>query len=487
MRIVISGVGGVGGYLAGALARTYPGQVSLVARGNRLASIEERGLEVRSSELGAFTVRPTVTCDPSTLGIADLVFVCVKNYSLEDALAALDPCVDDHTIVVPVLNGVDHGERTRKALGRGHVVDSCIYVIAWSDAEFVIHQERVSPWLNIDGSDAATAETVRQALEVAGVGCHVMSDINRALWEKFLVNCSSNVLTAYHLCGMHEILSTPSSVAEERSLVEECAAVGIAAGVHLDTDAAEKVLRSQQSYIVGDDSTSSMARDALAARSMEIETFCGYVVRRGHELGVDVPVTERFYRELLRREQVLDLARSQVASSVPMDVRVALDERGFLPDRFAKYAEPGDRVGGMPLRSFPFELSGVPEGTASLALTLVDHDSIPVCGFSWIHWCAAGIPAGVRSMPEDASRMGSFGMVQGRTSAASELGGSHDPVATCRYNGPQPPDGTHVYTLKVYALDEEPELAEGFWMSELMRAMRGHVLASAEASFPARA
>ena len=110
--------------------------------------------------------------------------------------------------------------------------------------------------------------------------------------------------------------------------------------------------------------------------------------------------------------------------------------------------------------------------------------------FAWIHWAAANIavPEGsvALSLEADASNAGAFGMVQGKNSSASPLSGETDPLVTCRYNGPQPPDKDHVYTLRVYALDNRLDLAEGFWLNELLRQMEGHVIASARTSLPAR-
>jgi Phospholipid-binding protein len=48
------------------------------------------------------------------------------------------------------------------------------------------------------------------------------------------------------------------------------------------------------------------------------------------------------------------------------------------------------------------------------------------------------------------------------------------------YNGPYPPDQTHDYVLKVFALDDNLDLENGFWMNELLHKMDGHILASAE-------
>ena len=45
----------------------------------------------------------------------------------------------------------------------------------------------------------------------------------------------------------------------------------------------------------------------------------------------------------------------------------------------------------------------------------------------------------------------------------------------------------HDYTLTVYALDCELDLAEGYYLNEFRRAIRGHVLAEASLELPSRA
>ena len=175
-----------------------------------------------------------------------------------------------------------------------------------------------------------------------------------------------------------------------------------------------------------------------------------------------------------------------------MEIGIELDADGYLGDRYAKHADAPHLYAGTPTCSFPFELTGIPAGTASIALAFYDLDSIPVCGFAWVHWTAACIDAGLAEggqlrFVENASNLGALGMVQGRNSSAGRMaGGSEDPLLCCRYNGPQPPDCDHEYTLRAWALDYMPELAEGFWANELVWATRGHVLAEAGVDIPAR-
>lgn len=158
-----------------------------------------------------------------------------------------------------------------------------------------------------------------------------------------------------------------------------------------------------------------------------------------------------------------------------MEIKVKL-ENGLLPDKYGKYSDV--KIGGAPCVSFPVTIEGVPNGAKTLALTFVDFDSIPVCGFAWTHWLAANIPADTAKIPENASQDEAFGMVQGATHFSGAL--------RCRYGGPMPPDKTHNYTLTVYALDCVPELAEGFSLDELNGKMSGHILEKAEMILPSK-
>lgn len=171
-----------------------------------------------------------------------------------------------------------------------------------------------------------------------------------------------------------------------------------------------------------------------------------------------------------------------------MELIVHLDDEGLLPDRFGKFCDPQDCDGErLCRRSFPFTLDCVPFGTHAVAWVLLDWDSVPVCGFPWIHWC--GVlddidDVGEVSVPEDASRRGLAGMREGHSSLRHA-----DGSFGVGYVGPCPPDKTHAYTLHVVALDVVPELPEGraFWANELVAACKGHVLSEATIDLPSRA
>lgn len=148
----------------------------------------------------------------------------------------------------------------------------------------------------------------------------------------------------------------------------------------------------------------------------------------------------------------------------------------ILNSKYGKHAPSEHLIDGTPVTSFPITISGVPEEAQSLALTLIDWDAISVGGFPWIHWIAAGIDPKTTLIPENASQAGFQNMIQGANSTAGKIINNTNPLTAYRYNGPQPPDKPHEYTLTVLALDNQPDLKEGFWLNDLRHAMANHII-----------
>lgn len=115
----------------------------------------------------------------------------------------------------------------------------------------------------------------------------------------------------------------------------------------------------------------------------------------------------------------------------------------------------------------PLIWSGLPAGTASLALICSDPDATRL----WYHWLVWNIPASWSGLPQHLPRQREYqGLCQGLTSYHS-LG----------YDGPEPPMGeTHRYIFRLYALDRKLRLAAGVPGPQLERALQGKVLAQAE-------
>lgn len=149
---------------------------------------------------------------------------------------------------------------------------------------------------------------------------------------------------------------------------------------------------------------------------------------------------------------------------------------GILPDQYGKHAGEQDKYKGRPIRSFPFTIKNAPADCRYFCFTLIDHDAVPVCGFSWIHWLVANVPASFTDIPDNFSQEHIGEKVQGMNSCRSLIVNETDPKLTSHYTGPTPPDKDHLYTLTVYALKEKVDVREGFYLNELYTKMEGLVI-----------
>lgn len=143
-----------------------------------------------------------------------------------------------------------------------------------------------------------------------------------------------------------------------------------------------------------------------------------------------------------------------------------------------KYGKNGnDFKDNMPSLSIPLEWENAPKNTKEFILVMEDNDSIPVVGFSWIHWVVS-IPQNYNELKENSSRKNSE-LVQGSNSWITSQGGELDRKKASFYGGPAPPDKDHIYTFKLYALDKRLDLKNGFYLNEVYNKIDGHILGKA--------
>ena len=301
-KIAVIGIGGVGGYVAGMLAKAYP-HVTMVARGARGESIRENGLVLHSDYKGEIVAKPERVASVREMGQQDYIFICVKNYSLEDVCENIRDMVTDDTVIIPVMNGVDPGEKIRSLIGRGMVVDSLIYTVAFANADFSISQQDTFTWLciGIKNADQGQQEKVTQVAEIlkgADIDYKDDGDIEVEIWRKYILNCAFNVMTAFYDNTIGELRRDPVKAQQYETLVWGAASVGRAKGVALTDEHIQEVIHKFR-HVHADNATSSLQRDfQICKKQTELETFSGYIVQEAKRLGVSIPLSEEMYQGL---------------------------------------------------------------------------------------------------------------------------------------------------------------------------------------------
>ena len=75
-KIAVIGIGGVGGYIAGLLAKAYP-HVTMVARGARAESIRKKGLVLHSDYKGEIAAKPERVVPIQEIWDSRIIFLSV--------------------------------------------------------------------------------------------------------------------------------------------------------------------------------------------------------------------------------------------------------------------------------------------------------------------------------------------------------------------------------------------------------------------------
>jgi 2-dehydropantoate 2-reductase len=294
MRVGVVGAGGVGGYFGARLAQAG-NEVCVVARGEHLAAIRERGLQVRSPK-GDALVAVAASDTPAHLGPCDVIFVCVKSYDTAAVVGELAPMLSDRTAVVSLQNGVDNEEQIAEALGSARVLGGAAFIFSSITEPGVVEHTGGPARLvfgELNSERSARAEELLTTLLAAGVDAEVAADIHVVLWTKFAFICAAAGMTAVSRLPLRDIYDCSESRDMFARIVDEVVVLAHEEGVPLGVDVREQVLQLAAS--VDRSSYSSLYHDLVSGHRMELEALHGAVVRRATHVDQAVPTCEAIY------------------------------------------------------------------------------------------------------------------------------------------------------------------------------------------------
>lgn len=284
MKVAVMGAGAVGCFCGGMLARAG-NDVTLIGRADHVRAIERHGLRFESA---LFDDSLAVSAGTDAVGVAgaSLVLLCVKSSDTEAATIAMRPYLAKDAVVVTLQNGVDNADRVREAIAQ-QVLSAVVYVACEMAGPGHVRHHGGGE-LILEAGDAS--QHVANVLTEAGIGTDVSGNVRVALWDKLILNCAYNAISALVQLPFGELCRLGGDDVEiaMRNIVAECVAVARAEGVKVSVDAAQTVRTIMKTIPPGQ--YSSTAQDLSRRKRSEIGHLNGYVARRGAALGIATPV-----------------------------------------------------------------------------------------------------------------------------------------------------------------------------------------------------
>ena len=301
MKYLIAGTGGVGGCIAGFLALAGK-DVTCIARGEHLAAIREHGLRLHSDLKGEHTLRIPACTAEEYQGKADVIFVCVKGYSVDSITDLIRRAATPETVVIPILNVYGTGPRIQRQVPGGTGLDGCIYIVGFGSGKGEITQMGKICCLVYGAHkdtivSRETLEAVQRDLQESGIKAEISDDINRDTFVKWSFISAMAVTGAYYDVPMGEV-QKPGEIRDTFiGLSRESAELGRRLGIDIPSDLVEynlKVIDKLDPH-----STASMQKDLARGHESEVQGLLFDLIKAAEAQGIDIPT----YRMVARKFQ----------------------------------------------------------------------------------------------------------------------------------------------------------------------------------------
>ncbi len=316
MKICVIGAGAIGGLLGARLADAGH-SVSLVARGQHLAAIQQHGMKLLRHDAQTIVKNVTATDDIAELKVQDVVLLALKSHQIAAVVAQLPRLLGKESVMVTLQNGIpwwyfqqgqseksheqksqsEYSGRTITAVDPGGVLADTIdpafilgcvaYPAAVITEPGVIrHIEGFGfPLGELDGSDSERANRIAQLFIAAGFKSWVLDDIRAEIWLKLWGNLCINPISALTHATMDRICQFPLSRQLAEAMMIEAQKVAEKLGVSFRVTMERRLQGAEK---VGKHKT-SMLQDAEAGKALEIDAMLSAVIELAELTHTEVP------------------------------------------------------------------------------------------------------------------------------------------------------------------------------------------------------
>lgn len=294
MKYLVIGAGGTGGSI-GAYMTEAGKDVTLIARGEHLKKMQQQGLRMETTAKGDYTVYPIQVRDMEHYEEQpDVIFVCVKGYSLQEVVPFIRRVAKESTIVIPILNIYGTGGKLQEQLPELLVTDGCIYIAGEvkEPGTILLKGNIFRIVFGVRNPEELRPELFQIAkdLQESGIDGVLSDNIRRDALQKFAYVSPMAACGLYYHVSAGEIQKTGEPRDTFVKLIKEVDALAVAMEVPFLVDIVTTNLQILDALTP--EASTSMQRDIYAGKSSEIDGLIYEVVRMGQQYGVPTPVYE---------------------------------------------------------------------------------------------------------------------------------------------------------------------------------------------------
>lgn len=299
--ISLIGLGVVGAPLANSLFRKYKSDFSLLSSEEFVGTLTDSDLYM-NGEL--FNPNIISRKDQLHKGIG-VVFVCVKNYHVENAIRFLHQVIDEKTVIVPLQNGVYSYERFSREFPRNVVLEGFAQgpnTQIFGGCSFIYQKPGMFHLGSSTEENKQVAKDVCRIMNDAGVVVYYNDDIRYQTWKKLMLNVAGNALTA--LTGIDYCLLEKSKESKHvlTEAMEEFIEVAKTKNITLSKQDIDDIFNYYYSFKVP--KKTSMLEDVTNNRPTENKYLAGYICELARRENIQTPYIDCLYNLIKIKEDV---------------------------------------------------------------------------------------------------------------------------------------------------------------------------------------
>lgn len=231
-------------------------------------------------------------------GKADLILISTKAGGLDGAMKTAEDFCVENTIFMSCLNGILSEDELRKHFPHNMVIRT---IAQKMDAVFEHDQEHfTSRGELVFGAETPdqqeAVEEVRELFDRVHLPCIESKNIVRDQWNKLMVNCGLNQVSAAYDAPYGKIVSDPKLRNLFIEAMKEVQKVAAAYGITLTDAMIDQWVKDTEGY--DPNAMPSMRQDVCAGRQSEKQLFSGTVIPLAKAKGIEVPVLTDLYNRV---------------------------------------------------------------------------------------------------------------------------------------------------------------------------------------------
>ena len=303
LKYMILGAGGTGGILGSALTKAGK-DVTFIARGSNLDAMRNNGLIIRhlwDQTEEHLEVRALSMEESCALSLApEVIFICVKEYSLDSVLPFIRQTAGPRTIIIPILNIYGTGARVQKELPDCTVLDGCIYVSASLEHSGVLVQHGPILRVVFGPRDPSYISPILSAIQSdlceSGIDGVLSTHIQRDALEKFSYVSPIGAAGVYLHAVAGDFQKEGPARELFKSMIREISTLAAAMGYPFEKDYVKINLEILSNLSA--DATTSMQRDIMEGKPSELDGLVMEPLRLAKKYSVSMPCYEEVAKVL---------------------------------------------------------------------------------------------------------------------------------------------------------------------------------------------